>query len=83
MSQNRHIEFTNIDPEKLTVNTQNRKCPYDIFITDIDMGSLNGIDLVNEINQINPQCIIIFVSNYIHYATKVYDVEHIYSLVVI
>jgi DNA-binding LytR/AlgR family response regulator len=42
------------------------------------MGIYNGIDFANKINQIAPACIIIFISNYLNYATDVYEVSHVY-----
>lgn len=67
-----------ISPEELYKQICNQTFPYDIVITDIDMGELNGIQLAMKINQLNPSCIIIFISNYLNYATEVYDVNHIY-----
>ena len=52
--------------------------PYDILITDIDLIEVNSIDLVKEIQYINPGCMVIFISNYLQYALDVYDVTHIY-----
>ena len=74
------VKLHNLMPNDLKINIQNRTFSYDILITDIEMGELNGIELVGEINNINPSCIIIFISNFINYATKVYDVSHIYSV---
>jgi DNA-binding LytR/AlgR family response regulator len=67
-----------LNPDELVERIQNHICPYEILITDIDMGIYNGIDLAEKINKINPSCIIIFISSYLNYATKVYDVDHIY-----
>jgi two-component SAPR family response regulator len=44
------------------------------------MGTYNGIDFASKINQIAPSCIIIFISNYLNYATEVYDVAHVYFI---
>ena len=71
-------ELQPIPPSVLQKQIHNRTLSYDIVITDIDMGNLNGIQLATEINKINSSCIIIFISNFIHYATEVYDVNHIY-----
>lgn len=75
-TEDNHIHALN--PDELVEAIRNQICPYDILITDIDMGMYNGIDLANRINKINPSCIIIFISSYLNYATKVYDVNHIY-----
>lgn len=52
--------------------------PYDILITDIDLGIANAIDLVKEIHNINPGCAVIFISNFLQFAPDVYDVPHVY-----
>lgn len=52
-------------------------CP-DIALLDIQMPDVDGIDLANEINQIAPECKIIFITSYIVYAPDVYDTDHIY-----
>lgn len=65
-------------PDELTPYLESKSFPFDILITDIDMGHLSGIEFVKKINRSNPCCIIIFISNYINYATDVYDVKHIY-----
>ena len=67
-----------LNPSELSLQIKNSSCPYDIIITDIDMGTYNGINFAKEINLINSSCIIIFVSNFINFATEVYDVQHIY-----
>ena len=72
------IKLHKLAPTDLMTDIKNNNLSYEILITDIDMGELNGIELAEHINKINPFCIIIFLSNYIHYATKVYDVNHIY-----
>ncbi len=72
------ITVHKLAPNRLYSDIQNQTLSYDILITDIDMGDLNGIELVDKINQLNPSCMIIFISNYINYSTRVYDVNHIY-----
>lgn len=67
-----------INPSDMAMKIQNKICPYDIIITDIDMGSFNGIEFAKEINKINPTCSIIFISNYLNYAMDVYDTRHVY-----
>jgi len=75
-SKNIYIEELN--PIELALQLENKICPFDIIITDIDMGSLNGIALAKEINKINSSCCIIFISNYLNYALDVYETQHIY-----
>lgn len=72
------IEIQTILPETLISDIQNEDFFYDILITDIDLGGYNGIELAKEINTFRPSSIIIFISNFLNYATDVYDVNHIY-----
>jgi DNA-binding LytR/AlgR family response regulator len=72
------ITIDTLAPEQLADCIETRCIPYDILISDIDMGSYNGIDFASKINQIAPSCMIIFVSNYLNFATEVYDVNHVY-----
>ena len=55
-------------------------CPYDIIMMDIELGqnSLSGISLAEKINQMNPDSQIIFISQYLQYASAVYEAKHIY-----
>ena len=57
-------------------------CPYSIVLTDIDLGSdtVNGISLAEKINHISPDTQIIFISQYLQYATAVYETEHTYFI---
>lgn len=80
LPNNSQIVVSSLIPEQLQTNILNLSFAYDILITDIDMGELNGIELVNQINKIHPSCIVIFISNFLNYATHVYDVEHIYFI---
>ena len=73
-----NIAIDLLTPEELALCIEKRNIPYDIIISDIDMGQYNGIEFGSRINNINPACIIIFISNYLNYATEVYDVSHIY-----
>ena len=57
-------------------------CPYTLVITDIDLGaqSVNGITVAKRINKINGDTQIIFVSQYLEFASDVYDTQHVYFL---
>ena len=57
-------------------------CPYSIVLTDIDLNSdgINGISLAEKINRISPDTQIIFISQYLQYATAVYETEHAYFI---
>jgi DNA-binding LytR/AlgR family response regulator len=76
-----NITFNTLTPSELASLIKAESCPYDIILTDIDMGEFNGIDLAKKINKVNPSCIIIFISNYINYATEVYEATHIYFVI--
>lgn len=52
-------------------------CP-DIAILDIRMDGLDGIELAKKLNKLAPGCKIIFLTNFLDYATEVYETEHIY-----
>lgn len=73
-----NLSVTTLSPEELAACIEYQSIPYDILISDIDMGTYNGIDFAGKINQIAPSCIILFISNYLNYATDVYDVTHVY-----
>lgn len=49
-----------------------------IALLDIQMSDIDGISLAKELNQITPDCKIIFISSYLNYAPDVYDTDHIY-----
>lgn len=74
-------EIEALNPDDMAKRLENKKFPYDIIITDIDMGSFNGIEFAKKINEINPTCSIIFISNYINYAMDVYDTQHVYFVI--
>lgn len=44
-------------------------CPY---------ASMSGIDLVHKVNFLNPACQIIYISQYLEFASDVYDTQHVY-----
>ena len=55
-------------------------CPYTLVITDIDLGSqsVNGITVAKRINKMNGDTQIIFVSQYLEFASDVYETSHLY-----
>lgn len=75
-----NITIEAITPVHLSAQIKNSTFSYDLLLTDIDMGQFNGIDLALAINNAAPQCIIIFISNYLNFATDVYEIEHIYFI---
>lgn len=59
------------DPEKMDAKALAKE---DILILDIQMATLNGIDLAREIRRYNEHVIIIFSTNYLEYALQGYEV---------
>ena len=53
---------------------------YHIILMDIELGSesVSGIKLAQRINLLNPNTQIIFISQYLQYASSVYETNHIY-----
>lgn len=56
------------------------KCPYDIVFMDIELGKDSGIQLAKEINHLNPDVQIIFITQYMEYVSDVYEADHIYFI---
>lgn len=51
-----------------------------IAVLDIRMEDMDGIRLARELNARCPECRIIFLTDYLEYATDVYDVRHCYFI---
>lgn len=49
---------------------------FDIIIADIQMADIDGIELAKYIRKQNERIRIIFLTNYLEYATDVYDTDH-------
>lgn len=75
--------FTNIkietytNPQNLLKNLEHYQ-EHTIFILDIMLDKINGIDLAQTILHVIKHAQIIFISSYLEKATDVYDVEHCY-----
>lgn len=52
----------------------------DILFLDIDLKTYTGIDIAKEINHTFPWCQIIFLTNYLQYATDIFTTEHCYFI---
>jgi len=52
----------------------------DIVFLDIKIGESNGIDIASDLQEINPDLQIIFISGYDDYYINVYDVDHLFFL---
>ena len=53
--------------------------PLDAVFLDIELGRENGIFVAKKLNKAWPSCQIIYMSNYLHYATEIYNTD-IYGL---
>lgn len=67
------VEFS--DSEELFAYDEN---PLDALFLDIELGSENGIFVARELNRYWGNCKVIYMTNYIFYATEVYNTEHIW-----
>ena len=50
----------------------------EIAVLDVEMDGLDGISLARRINQILPDCAIIFLTAYLRYASAAYESEHVW-----
>ncbi|MDC7286276.1 LytTR family DNA-binding domain-containing protein [Blautia schinkii] len=48
---------------------------YDLYILDVEMPGMNGIQVAKEIRKRYPEPVIIFVTNYLEYAVEAYEVN--------
>lgn len=48
---------------------------YDLYILDVEMPGINGIEVAKEIRKRYPEPVIIFVTNYMEYAVEAYEVN--------
>lgn len=55
--------------------------PLDAVFLDIELGRKNGIFVAKKLNKTKPNCQIIYMTNYLHYATEIYNTEHIWFVV--
>lgn len=53
---------------------------FDILLLDIEMGSLNGVELAKKLRQDNREVQIIFITGYMEYIAEGYDVEALHYL---
>lgn len=68
--------FTFNTSKNFSVNTVGTAAYFDIIILDIKMPEIDGITLAEYIRQRNSRVRIIYLTNYIEYATEVYNTEH-------
>lgn len=89
ISQKMLIEFaklTHIDIEVQCFSTakellEYKEIPLDAVFLDIELGRELGINVAKQLNEIRPSCRIVYMTNYLHYATEVYNTEHIWFVV--
>lgn len=68
------------EPEELLVDIEEGLFDCEVLVIGIYFknSSLNGIDLAYKVNQLFPLCEVIYFSNYIEYAIRVYETKHCY-----
>lgn len=66
------------DPTELLQSLQEGREELDVLFLDVCMEGKNGIEVAREINSMQKNMQIVFLSNYVEYCTDVYDVEHFY-----
>lgn len=68
--------------QNFCASCQEKQLTYDIIFMDIELNSQteNGITLAQNINRVFPHPQIIFISQYLEYASSVYETEHIYFI---
>lgn len=53
-----------------------KKSYIDIAILDIEIDENSGIDVAKRLNYLQPSCCVIFLTNFLEYATEVYETTH-------
>lgn len=88
-SQKMLMEFSNIthiDIEIRCFSTaeellEYKDIPLDAVFLDIELGRTLGINVAKKLNETRPSCRIVYMTNYLHYATEIYNTEHIWFVV--
>lgn len=65
------------DPAQVLARIRAGHCP-DIAILDIEMPKVDGISLAERLNQLCPDCRIIFLTSYTDYAYEAYHADHVW-----
>lgn len=74
------LSVSTVNPDDLADMVRQNNFKYDIAILDIDMGDLNGIDIATDINILQPQCQIIFLTDYTRFISDSYEAKHMYYI---
>ncbi|MCM1082850.1 MAG: LytTR family transcriptional regulator DNA-binding domain-containing protein [Clostridium sp.] len=74
--------FKEYKPEELLVDIEEGLFDCEVLVIGVcfENGKFNGIDLVDKVNQFFPLCEVIYFSNYIEYALRVYETKHCYYI---
>ena len=70
--------FTYNDPKDLIKDLKEKKVVPIIVFMDIDFERMNGIKVVEELNKLIKETRIVYLTNYLKFATDVYSTEHFY-----
>ena len=62
------------DPQSLLTYQKENSITYNLYILDIEMKTMNGIDLATRIRQYNQKALIIFLTSHSQYVFDVFDV---------
>lgn len=81
LDTNSQVSITNVFSAEELIDKYNHKNFYDIIFLDIEMLSLTGIEAAKIIRSLQPNAIIIFVSNYPNYVFDAFNVEALHFLV--
>lgn len=52
----------------------------DLLFMDIEMPGMTGIEVCKKVNKLLPECKIVYHTNYLNYATDVYETQHCYFI---
>ena len=69
------------DGNKLVDDCKNGNINPNMVFMDVELEDENGIEIAKEINMILPKCQIVYLSNYLKYATEAYQTNHIYFVI--
>ena len=66
---------------KELINDCTRGISYDILFMDVRLGSMNGLEVAETVRRLNPNTIIIFISNHPDYVFEAFSVEALHFMV--